>query len=626
MGTADNGVLRIGDWRVDPALDEISRAGTTVKLEPRAMRVLVCLAGHAGQVVSVDQLLDAVWKDVVVTPDSVYQAVAGLRRALGDDSKEHAYIANVLRRGYRLVAPVSPWAESSGESVPPPAPASAEPAAPQQRWRWVVLGSVLILGIAAAAVWKFQAAKPPAPAAKKPAATVTSVAVLPFVDMSRDKDQAYFADGLTEEISTRLAKIHGLQVPATTSSFYFKDRKLRVAEIARALGVAYVLEGSVRKSGDTLRITAQLVRGDGEDQLWSDTFDRPLTDIFNVQDEIAGAVVQVLKLSLIEHYRPERVPTANIEAYTLYMRATSAITKAGAADYSTAAMQLKSALALDPGFASAWASLALVEIWTFDYRGAPTEAACGRAKSAAERALKLDATLAVSHQATAQVLQACDQNLPAAEAQLTTALEIAPGSAGTLRAYAWLAQAAGRLDQALKLAQRAVIADPLNPWSHAVLGDVQMSARRFEQAEMSYRRAVEIEPEAASLHAILANILLANHKPAEAVEMAEQETDPEFRGLVMPLALDAAGRTGDADRAIAAVELQYGDAAADTIAEFYACRHDTERAIRWLTVWAANSKGVFNDLPNRIECLKNLASDPRFQALKGRIALPESRN
>src|SRR5579863_2580208 len=146
MIVADNRVIRIGAWRVDPALDEISRDGTTVKLEPRAMRVLLCLAEHAGQVVSVDQLLDAVWKDVIVTPDSVYQAVAGLRRAFGDTSKEPAYIANVLRRGYRLVAPVAPWVDAASSSntlerpAEAPIPVSITPATTHLRlWPWVIL-------------------------------------------------------------------------------------------------------------------------------------------------------------------------------------------------------------------------------------------------------------------------------------------------------------------------------------------------------------------------------------------------------------------------------------------------------------------------------------------------------
>src|SRR5258708_601506 len=197
MNAADNRVLRIGAWRADPALDEISRDGAAVKLEPRAMRVLLCLAEHAGQVVSVDQLLVAVWKDVVVTPDSVYQAVAGLRRALGDTSKEPAYIANVLRRGYRLVASVSPWTEAATASNPEQQPPKAAPAsasvisatARSRGWLWAVLILVAALAIGYPIVRKLFPSKQATTAGQQSsAATVgageASVAVLPFVDMS----------------------------------------------------------------------------------------------------------------------------------------------------------------------------------------------------------------------------------------------------------------------------------------------------------------------------------------------------------------------------------------------------------------------------------------------------------
>ena len=175
-----------------------------------------------------------------------------------------------------------------------------------------------------------------------------SVAVLPFVDMSGQKDQAYLADGLSEELIDRLARVRGLRVPARTSSFYFKDKQASVPEIAKALGVAHLLEGSVRKSGNTLRITTQLVRVDSGYQVWSKTFDRPLTDVFKIQDEIAGAVVQVLELSLISHDMPQDPPTENIEAYSHYLRARSNVVSNGVDDYDAAVEHAHSALALDP--------------------------------------------------------------------------------------------------------------------------------------------------------------------------------------------------------------------------------------------------------------------------------------
>ncbi len=367
MIIADNRALRIGAWRVDPALDEISRDGAAVKLQPRAMRVLLCLAEHAGQVVSVDQLLDAVWKDVVVTPDSVYQAVAGLRRALGDTSKEPAYIANVLRRGYRLVASVAPWNEAATASNPEGPPAEAAPVSVSlipatthpRGWLWValVLAAALAIGYPIVRkLWPSRHATNQETSAATEGVGGASVAVLPFVDMSDNKDQEYFAEGLSEVLIDQLAMVPGLQVPSKTSSFYFKGKQATVPEIAKALGVAHLLEGTVRKVGNTLRITAQLVRVDNGYQIWSETFDRPLTDVFKIQDEIARAVVQVLKMSILNHYVPEAARTTKIEAYTLYFRSQSSAASNGSADYDAAAEQLHSALALDPQFAVAWGS------------------------------------------------------------------------------------------------------------------------------------------------------------------------------------------------------------------------------------------------------------------------------
>jgi transcriptional activator of cad operon len=630
MSSAPNKLLRIGAWRVDAQLDEISRDGATVKLEPRAMRVLLCLAERAGEVVSVDQLLDAVWKDVVVTPDSVYQAVAGLRRALGDTSKPPTYIANVLRRGYRLVASVSPWDEAAAAPNPKDpleaASAAVTGKSPHaRRWLWVGLvlaGSLAIAYPIMRKLWpQHVATAGSALSTETVGVEKASVAVLPFVDMSDKKDQQDFADGLSEVLIDRLAMVPGLRVPARVSSFYFKDKRATVAEIAKVLGVAHLLEGTVRKSGETLRISAQLVRADTGYQVWSATFDRPLSDAFKVQDEIAGAVVQVLKMSILYHYTPEAAQTPNIEAYTLYFRTQSAAVSNGAADYDAAAEQLHAALALDPRFAAAWGWLALMTIWKYEptawgssIPSAPTQAACSDARAAADRALELDAGLVQSHRAKGIVLQHCDHNLLAAEAEFRRALELQPRSSDALRSYAWLALASGRLDQALELAQRAASLDPLNPWNFSALGDVAWTAGRAAEAEVAYRKAVELGPTDAGLHALLANILLSTHKPAEALAEAEREPDAGWRESALLFALDAAGRKGDADRAIGEYTRKHADDDAHGISAFYACRHDIERTIQWLERFLANHPGAYHDLPDREACFKNAEADPRYAA------------
>ena len=248
------------------------------------MRLLLCLAQRAGEVVSIDDLLDEVWSGVVVSPDSVYQAVASLRRLLGDDARQPAYIATVPRLGYRMVATVSPWVE---ESIAPSAPSPARGAsAPRRSTALLVTIAALCLTLVVAFLFHGK----PAP---------KSVAVLPFLDLTtQEMNEEYFADGMTEELIDKLSKIPGLRVPPPTSSFYFKGKQIKLADIARSLGVVYVLDGSVRKSNATLRVAARLIRADDGYVIWSGTYDRPMDDKLNVQDDIATEVTKALRASI----------------------------------------------------------------------------------------------------------------------------------------------------------------------------------------------------------------------------------------------------------------------------------------------------------------------------------------
>jgi TolB-like protein/DNA-binding winged helix-turn-helix (wHTH) protein len=302
------------------------------------MRLLLCLAEHAPDVVSIDDLLNQVWAGVIVSPDSVYQAVASLRRLLGDDAKQPDYIATVQRLGYRMVAPVSPWTDeplglsdgalsSTGVVVPdaaatreprespqplfqppqPPPPSPLpQPQSPSQhlpppkRFRVAVFAAsaVLCLGLVALIALR-------GPIAGNQGASATtgvpekSVAVLPFLDLTtQEMNEEYFADGMTEELIDKLSKVPGLRVPPPTSSFYFKGKKLTVTDIAKSLGVVYLLDGSVRKSDSTLRVAARLIRADDGYVVWSETYDRPVGDKLMIQDDIAGEVTKALKASI----------------------------------------------------------------------------------------------------------------------------------------------------------------------------------------------------------------------------------------------------------------------------------------------------------------------------------------
>ena len=278
--------LRIGAWRVDPLCSEIARDGRSLRLEMRSMRLLMHLAAHAGEVVSIDELLDNVWAGLIVTPDSVYQAITSLRRSLGDDAKKPAYIATVPRLGYRMIAPVGPWLDTDREAALPPNRDRA-----RRRWTGAA-AAIFLLALVVAGAWTWRTRSPSQ--AQAPAAAL-SIAVLPFLDLtSQAMDQEYFADGLTEEIINRLSALPGAHVPGATASFYYKDKSVPVADMARALGVAYVLDGSVRKSDDTVRIATRLLRASDGYVVWTQTYDRPAGHVLATQQDVAGDIAHAL--------------------------------------------------------------------------------------------------------------------------------------------------------------------------------------------------------------------------------------------------------------------------------------------------------------------------------------------
>ncbi len=267
------------------------------------MRLLLCLAEHPGQVVSIDDLLSEVWPDVIVAPDSVYQAVTSLRRLLGDDPKQPTYIATVPRLGYQMIATVSPWLDPRHEIPSRAAAGSPEltkKSGPRIRtgFLWATGGAACLALLAAFLLFGKFAGNTQRASPVNASLPRNSVAVLPFLDLTEEMNEEPFADGMTEELIDKLSKIPGLHVPAPTSSFYFKGKQIPIAEIAKSLGVSFVLDGSVRKSGGRLRVAARLIRADNGYITWSETYDRPFDDILMVQDEIAGEVTKALRASI----------------------------------------------------------------------------------------------------------------------------------------------------------------------------------------------------------------------------------------------------------------------------------------------------------------------------------------
>jgi TolB-like protein/DNA-binding winged helix-turn-helix (wHTH) protein len=486
----DPQVLRIGEWRVDPDVDELSRGGQTIRLEPRTMRLLLYLAAHAGRVVDLQQLLDEVWPNVVVTQGSVYQAVAELRRILGDDREHPSYIENLPRRGYRLIAPVAPWERPSATATDPALPAQGLPettlrsdgaeqklassglvsaatttpeAVTRRRVmprgvprRGAVLGPiavavVIIAGFAIGGFWRARHMQVTgARVGGKTEVLVTpvtfappphSIAVLPFVNISGDASQDYFSEGLTEELLNSLSRIDGLQVAAHTSSFYFKGKDVDLNTIARKLNVAAILEGCVRRSGQRVRISAQLVNTVTGFHLWSGAYDRDLGDVLKLQAEIATAVASALKVTLLGDAaaKIEVGGTHDPAAFDAYLRATKAYiasmwSQSGKEQQAAIAVYTE-AIRLDPHYALAYAgrSIALSAfarenaegLWPF----APT---LDKAQADARKAIALAPDLSEGHMALAMIFER-SLDFTRASQEYALALALAPGDARLLR-------------------------------------------------------------------------------------------------------------------------------------------------------------------------------------------------
>jgi TolB-like protein/Flp pilus assembly protein TadD len=452
--------------------------------------------------------------------------------------------------------------------------------------------------------------------------------------MSRDEENEYFADGLSEELLNVLAKIRGLRVASRTSAFSFKGKGVDIPTVAQKLNVATVLEGSVRKSGKRVRITAQLIEVASDSHLWSETYDRELDDIFAVQDDIAQSVVKELRAALLGETVDKIAGTSaaaevrqaatgrsdNPEAFQLYLQGKFHGERVTQADSDKAIDLFRRALAIDPGFALAWAGLSQIHILQAGYGFAPISGGFERARDAAQNALRLAPDLAEGHIALGTVLQGNDWNFTAAEASFRRALELAPGDANALRAAAHLARIRGRVDEALALLRKAVALDPLSAHTHRQAAMVAVASERFEEAAASFQLALDLAPRAGLNHAFLAITRLFQGRAPEAMELAKGESHDVFRNLASAMIHHAQGRAAESEAALQTLSSEFGWTAAYQVAEAYAYRNEVEKAFEWLErAYEQRDPGVTVSATDVI--LRTLHGDPRWQPFLKRLAL-----
>jgi serine/threonine protein kinase len=466
--------------------------------------------------------------------------------------------------------------------------------------------------------------------------TVPSIAVLPFANRSPDPEDEYFSEGLADELTNVLAKVPGLRVAGRTSTNRFKGKAEDLRDIGRKLQVSTLVEGSVRKSGDRVRVAVQLVKASDGFQLWSESYDRTLDDIFAVQDSIAQSVVKALRTTLLgeatdsgarEAARADvaaavRGRGSGGEAYRLFLRGRYFVNRSTPEDVRKGIGFLIEALQADPTLALAWAELSGAYAVEAGYGWAPIHAGIERARGAAERALALEPDLPEGLVRLGAIQMLYDRDFGAAEASIRRALACGPGIGIVLRMAGNLTSNLGKLDEAIGFYRRAADQDPLGAAAYHTLGITYHAAGRHVEAEEAFRTALELAPQRVGLHYGLALSLLERGRAEEALEETSREQEEVFRLWSSAVVLHALGRPEESDGALGELIRKYAEGGAYQIAEVYAARGEVNEAFEWLErAYAQQDGGLVEMKPEPV--FRSLHADPRWAAFLKRMGLPE---
>lgn len=582
-------LYEFADFRLDAQRRVLSSRldGQPLAVTGKVFDTLLYFVEHAGELLDKRTLMEALWPNVVVEESNLTQTIHTLRRTLGERPGEHRFIVTVAGRGYRFVADVKSVLRSV-DAQPRLAAADSSQALPARSrirpWGVALAAIIAVLAVGAFALMR-SPVKQQQTALTSP--TTLAVAVLPFVDMSEEQNQAYFADGLSEEILNLLAQSSAMRVIARTSSFSFKDRQeLDIATIARKLEATHVLEGSVRKSGDRIRITAQLVDGATSAHLWSQTYDRKVIDIFSVQDDIAAAVADALNAALNKSGNPQRADTTSEQAFERYLHGRYFFNRRGESDVVRAREYFEQALQIDPYYARAWAALAGTYYAALDSAQAPAPDAQKAWLAAIERGLSLGPSLAEVHVRAAQYYWWLGDARTSDE-HCKLAISLNPSDALVLSVSAAKAMSAARTSEAVSLQRRAIAVDPLSAPGHATLGVYLAAAGALQEAEAQFRHARELSPMLPGINAEIARVLVLQRRFAEAMALAEEMPAGPWREQSLALATAGLSKGQAADEALERLLALANASGRDpalqiAVAEIYASRDNEELAISWI--------------------------------------------
>jgi TolB-like protein/DNA-binding winged helix-turn-helix (wHTH) protein len=634
-------LVRFGTFELNVRTGELVSIGTAaveagssrVQLRQQPFQILRILVERQGNIVTREEIRQILWpNDTVVEFDrSINVAMAILRKALADDADHPKYIETLTGRGYRLIAPVE-WqpSQTAAQGLLEPRAetlpriegqiSEREPRAAKAWRKAAVIGGCAVILVAVGYMsWRhFRDAAPPS-------TQKIRLAVLPFANLTGDPNKEYLADGLTEEMISQLGRLNPEQlgVIARTSVMGYKHKDIRLDQIARDLSVQYVLENSIRESGDHLRLTAQLIQVKDQTHLWSQDYDYLAKDILNVQDDVAKAVAREIRVRLTSQQRAELAQSrpVNPEAFDAYLQGYHFFQGSTDKDADMAAKYFERATQLDPSYALAWAYLSRARNWQANEGLISMEEGRRLAREAVERALSLNPNLAEAHAQMGRIKQQVDYDWAGANASFQRAVALEPGNPEYISLAALLAACFGRFDEALQLARRAVDLDPLNAGSWEALAETELFMGLLDQSAADSKKALELDPDHWASPINLGRNYLLQGRPQDALPEIERVHYAPYRAWLYALTYYELGREKESDAALSELIAKYHASNAFEIAEIYAFRNQTDEAFEWLDrAYAQRDPSMMSTKMD--PQLKSLHNDPRFAALLKKLNLP----
>ena len=647
-----NDLYCFGPYVLDSKRRTLHCDKSPIPLTPKAFDVLLFLAQNPNRLITKDELLKAVWGDTFVEEGNLTQYISLLRKALAGNPEDSRLIVTISRKGYQFTADVAlaetadvtkaheaqvpapgfatcgiaAEARTGNENSPAEATAlnSLKMNAPIPKfgsgWRMpAVLGVVAVVFVGAGYV-SWRSFRAPPPRSEK-----IMLAVLPFQNLTGDAKQEYLADGLTEAMIAQLSRLHPEQlgVIARTSVMGYKHGDQRLDQIGRDLAVQYVLENSLRGSGDHLRVTVQLLQVNDQSHLWAQDYDYRPRDILSLEDDVARAVAREVQIRLTPQQQADlrRLRPVNAEAFDAYMEGRFFLDRDSAGDLNRAVSYYEQAIKLDASYALAWVGLSRTLFRQADRGSIPLTEGRRRSREAVERALVLDPNLPEAHALTGQIKREVDWDWTGANTSLQRAVELDPENSAVLNLAAGLADSFGRFEEAVELLRRAIALDPLNAAIRGSLAEICSILGRQEEAEAEFKKALELDPDLPPNHEGLGLLYLAQGRAQDALAEIEREQMGMWRLQGQAVAYYALRRKKESDAALSELIAKYQSQNAFLIAEVYASRKEPDQAFKWLDrAYMQHDSGVAETKVSSL--LKNLRGDPRYTAFLKKLRLP----